>query len=196
MNWITRLAVSVALVWAVAVPLGAHELESSGEAGEGGDFTLQSFDGPVSLNEMGGKVVLIFFGFTSCVDICPTTLAVLSNVFRRLSDDELDDVIALFISLDPERDSPEVLKKYTDYFHPKIVGVTENEKILRQVTANYGVDFERRETSDSALGYVIYHTPDILVVDRQGRLLETRIQFTASVDEITNDIKGLITSTR
>jgi protein SCO1/2 len=174
------------------VSVVAHETSTRASLGHGGDFTLQSFDGPVSLEQMRGKVVLLFFGFTSCVDICPTTLAVLSKVFARLTEDELEKVIALFISLDPERDTPEVLKKYTGYFHSNIIGVTAREEVLSKVVADYGVAYERKEVPGSALGYVIYHTPDVLVVDEQGQLLDMRIQFTTTTEEIALGIKGLL----
>ena len=80
---------------------------------------------------------------------------------------------SLFISLDPERDSLERLKKYTGYFHPNIIGVTGTMKELSMVTDIYGVKFEKKESPDSALGYVIYHSSKIFVIDPQGQLRKT-----------------------
>ena len=80
---------------------------------------------------------------------------------------------SLFISLDPERDTLERLKKYTGYFHPNIIGVTGTMKELSMVTDIYGVKFEKKESPDSALGYVIYHSSKIFVIDPQGQLRKT-----------------------
>ena len=158
----------------------------------GGDFTLQSPDGPISLTDLNGKVVLLFFGYTSCADVCPITLSAMSKVFSKLSAEELEQVQALFVSLDPERDTPELLAKYTGYFHPNIIGATGSMAVLRQVMEDYGIRYERKDKPGSALGYVIYHTPDILVVDGQGRLLEERIALNTSTEDIAAYVKRLI----
>jgi protein SCO1/2 len=159
---------------------------------EGGDFTLSSYAGPVTLEELRGKLVLLFFGYTGCVDVCPMTLWSITNAFSSLKTDELDRVTAIFISLDPERDTPTVLQKYTEYFHPNITGVTDNMEVLTQLISDYGVSYEKKVEPDSALGYVIYHTPDILVVDSEGHLLNVRIPVSASAGEITEKIRELL----
>ena len=137
------------------------------------DFTLDSPEGALSLKDLRGNVVLIFFGFTSCADVCPISLATISHAFSYLNDNELNMSRSLFISLDPERDSLERLKKYTGYFHPNIIGVTGTMKELSMVTDIYGVKFEKKESPDSALGYVIYHSSKIFVIDPQGQLRKT-----------------------
>ncbi len=168
--------------------------EDPAGAGAGGEFTLQSSDGPITLNQLSGRIVLLFFGFTSCADVCPLTLSTLSRAFSRLSAEELDQVAALFISVDPERDTPELLKKYTGYFHENIIGVTADHPALKQFAERYGVTYERQPAPDSARGYAISHTPDILIVDREGRLLSTRIGFPATVDDVENKIRGVLSS--
>ena len=137
------------------------------------DFTLDSPEGALSLKDLRGNVVLIFFGFTSCADVCPISLATISHAFSYLNDNELNMSKSLFISLDPERDTLERLKKYTGYFHPNIIGVTGTMKELSMVTDIYGVNFEKKESPDSALGYVIYHSSKIFVIDPQGQLRKT-----------------------
>ncbi len=191
-KWITNVIAAIGVLWVLSAPVSAHEITTGGETGRGGEFTLQSFDGPVTLEQLHGKIVLLFFGFTSCVDICPTTLAMLSNVFSRLTADELENVIALFISLDPDWDTPELLKKYTSYFHANIIGATAEIEVLNRLVADYGVAYERKEAPGSARGYEIFHTPDILVVDQHSQLLDIRIHLTATTDEIANEIKGLL----
>ena len=137
------------------------------------NFTLDSPEGALSLKDLRGSVVLLFFGFTSCADVCPISLATISHAFSFLNDDELKLIKSLFISLDPERDSLEKLKKYTGYFHPNITGVTGTIKELGMVAKIFGVNFEKKNSPDSALGYVIYHSSKIFVIDPQGVLRKT-----------------------
>jgi len=136
----------------------------------GGDFTLISPEGPLSLHDLRGKVVLLFFGFTACPSVCPVSLVTISRAFAQLPAEELAQVTALFITLDPERDTPDLLKQYTGYFHPNIIGLTASREQIAQVAGNYGVKYEKKQLPDSALGYVISHSADIFVVDPQGTL--------------------------
>ena len=154
------------------VVLAAGARASAPGYGKGGDFTLQSPDGPVSLRDLRGKVVLIFFGYTSCPDVCPISLARIDACFSEMGEDELERVRALFITLDPERDTLDRLKKYTGYFHPNIVGLRDDVRGIDAVTAMYGIEYSRSVMPDSALGYSISHPTDILLLDRNGRLVE------------------------
>ena len=155
------------------------------------DFTLDSPEGALSLKDLRGKVVLIFFGFTSCPDVCPISLSTISHAFSYLTDDELERSRSLFISLDPERDTMERLKKYTGYFHPNIIGVTGTMKQLGTVAEIYGVNFEKKDSPDSALGYVIYHSSKIFVINQQGQLQKT---FPHNIDAqlVVQQIKSLL----
>ena len=155
---------------------------------------MQSVDGAVSLDQYRGRVVLLFFGFTSCPDICPTALSDISRVFNQLNADELKQVNALFISLDPERDNYELLQKYAGYFHSHITGVTEHIEIVRQVTERYGISFDKKAMKSSPIGYVINHSPDILIVNRQGQLLESRITPAHDIEEIVSFVRSLLGS--
>ena len=114
--------------------LMAHEKKVSGIKNfQGGNFTLKSTEGPFSLKDLRGSVVLLFFGYTSCPNVCPISLVTIRNVFSQMSPDELKRTKALFNSLDPEKDNLEILKQYTDYFHPNIVGLTHDNKTLTKV---------------------------------------------------------------
>ena len=149
--------------------LAAHESSISGTSGiQGGDFTLRSVEGSLSLKDLRGSVVLIFFGYTSCQNVCPISLATISNVFSQMSPDELKRTKALFISLDPEKDNLEILKQYTNYFHQNIVGLTDDIKTLTKVAKQYGVKYKKTLSPDSALGYMISHSDDIFVVGPDG----------------------------
>lgn len=193
-KWVSSILVATVLQASLTTMVRADELSTQALSGHGGDFTLHSFDGPVSLEQLRGKVVLIFFGYTSCPDVCPTTLANLSNVFSKLEVQELERVIALFVTLDPERDTPYLMKKYTGYFHANIIGVTGDKRVIDQITEDYGVVYERKEKASSSLGYVINHTVDILVVNQEGQLMESRIRPVTSTDEILVYLRKLLGS--
>lgn len=140
--------------------------------GNGGDFTLNGPDGPLSLSDLRGKVVLIFFGYTACADVCPISLARIDACFSDLSGEELERVRALFITLDPERDTLDRLRKYTGYFHPNIIGLRDDVEAIDAVTERYGVEYSKNVMPDSALGYSISHPTDILLLDTQGQIVE------------------------
>jgi len=145
----------------------------------GGDFTLHSAQGPVRLSDFRGKVVLLYFGYAACPDICPTNLAMLALALRTLSDTERAAVQTLFVSVDPERDDPERLRQYVGYFHPEILGLTGTPRHIAAVAARYGVAY-RRAPEESALGYLVDHSAYTYLIDRQGRLRETLDHATAS----------------
>ena len=136
--------------------------------------------------------MLIFFGFTSCPDVCPIALSVISRVLNQLDPAERERVRGLFVSLDPDRDTASVLKKYTGYFHPNILGVTNRIEVVRQVADNYGIKFEKKAQASSPIGYIIRHPPDILVVNQQGELLESRIKPEHRADDITVLVRQLL----
>jgi protein SCO1/2 len=159
----------------------------------GGDFTLIAAEGPLSLQDLRGKVVLLFFGFTACPSVCPVSLVTISRAFAKLSPDELAQVTALFISLDPERDTPEMLKQYTGYFHSNIIGLTERPEHIAQIAEKYGVKHEKKELLDSALGYVISHSADIYVVDPQGKLCAS-FPHDTDLEPLLVQIKRLLNS--
>lgn len=195
-KWVSSFIVSTVLQGALTTMVSAADLSTPVLDGRGGEFTLESFDGPVSLEQLRGKVVLIFFGYTSCPDICPTTLAVLSKVFSKLEAQELERVTALFVTLDPERDTPDLMKKYTGYFHANIIGVTGDKRVIDKFTEDYGVAYARNEDAGSTLGYTISHTIDVLVVDQEGRLMANRIRPATSTDDILAYLRKLLGSGR
>jgi protein SCO1/2 len=192
MNCLFKFIIALALQGMITNAVLANELSARVDENYGGDFSLHAPDGLISLEQYQGRVVLIFFGFTSCPDICPMALSVISRVFAELDAEEMEKVAALFVSLDPERDTPEVLLEYTGYFHPGIVGITGQIDDIKQFATSYGIPFERKEMASSPIGYVISHPPDILVVDQNGQLLEARIKPEHSVAEILVFVRSLL----
>ncbi len=131
------------------------------------DFTLTSASGPVSLSDYAGKVVLLYFGYTFCPDVCPGTLADLSYVLRELGRDA-DQVQVLMITVDPERDTPAQLAEYMGHFHPSFIGLSGTEAEIAAVAAQYGVFYQRHEGT-AATGYLVDHTARVFVIDQNGK---------------------------
>jgi protein SCO1/2 len=157
----------------------------------GGDFTLRSWRGPVSTKDLRGNVLLIYFGYTSCPDICPTNLALITNALKALTPSELGRVQVLFVSVDPQRDTLERLREYTAYFHPSILGVTGTPGEVAAAAKLYGAAYRRAEATDSAMGYTVDHSAYTYVVDPAGRLAQSLDHGTPS-DRIIAVIRGLL----
>lgn len=136
----------------------------------GGNFTLQSVDGPVSLSDYRGKVVLVYFGYTYCPDICPTSLVATAEGLKQLKPEELAKVAMIFISVDPERDTPARLKEYVDFFHPAIVGVTGTPDSLADIARAYGAFYAKQRVDTAGGGYVVDHSADTYIVGPDGKL--------------------------
>ncbi len=144
---------------------------------EGGDFRLQSANGPVGLEDLRGQVVVLYFGYTFCPDICPTSLALLSLALEQLSPAELERVQPLFVSVDPERDTPDRLAAYAEYFHPRILGLTGDPAKLAATAGLYGAAYRKVEQG-SAAGYLVDHSAMTYIIDRQGRLAHSLVHGT------------------
>lgn len=138
---------------------------------EGGNFTMQSADGPVSLSDFRGKLVLLYFGYTYCPDICPTALALTSEGLKQLKPDELSKVAVIFVSVDPKRDTPERLKEYASFFHPSIVGVTATPEVVAEAAKRYGVFYAEQKVETAGGGYVVDHSSDIFIVAPDGKVV-------------------------
>jgi len=137
----------------------------------GGDFTLHSYRGPIRLQDFQGQVVLLYFGYTWCPDICPTSLGLTSLALDALTPGELTRVQSLFISVDPERDTVERLKEYAEYFHTKILGITGSPVEVARVADLYGAAY-RKVKQASETGYVVDHSADTYLINPSGDLVE------------------------
>lgn len=157
-------------------------------APRGGDFSLQGPDGPVALADLRGRVVLLYFGYTHCPDVCPMGLEAVARVLRELGEEEAR-VAPLFVTLDPERDSGERIQGYVRFFHPRLVALRGEGRALREVTARYGVRHRRQEL-DSAAGYAIAHTDYLYLIDERGDLRAVYDSF-APAARIADDIRRL-----
>lgn len=159
----------------------------------GGNFTLQSHQGDVSLTDFKGKVVAIYIGYASCPDVCPTALAVMTQAFKTLSEDELQKVQGIFISVDPERDTPEKLQAYANFFSPLIIGVTGTQAEIDQVVKQYGAFYRKVVLADSAMGYAVDHSSRIYLIDQEGVLNKTLLH-NSTPNELLTDIRTLLST--
>jgi cytochrome oxidase Cu insertion factor (SCO1/SenC/PrrC family) len=134
----------------------------------GGDFQLIDHrDQPFELKQLEGKLVMLFFGYTYCPDICPTELANLAAVFDALGE-QSERVQGLFVSLDPARDTPEVLANYVSYFHPDMLGLTGSQAKIDRVAQQYRVSYQRYERENG--GYSLDHSANLYLINAQGEL--------------------------
>lgn len=137
---------------------------------EVGDFTLTSHTGqPLSLSDLEGKAVMLFFGYTHCPDVCPTTLAEFKRV-KNLLGDTASEVAFVFVSVDGERDTPERLAAYVGAFDPDFIGLTGDDAAIRAIGQDYGLFYQRSTYDESAAGYLVDHTASTFVLGPEGRL--------------------------
>jgi protein SCO1 len=146
------------------------------QSAAGGDFTLTDHNGEkFRLADQRGKVILLFFGYTSCTEACPVILSRVNSVFKQLGP-KRGKAMAVFISVDPQRDTPQVLREYVKYFSAHTVALTGKKEEIDAVVKQYGAKYEI-EKSDSALGYHVSHTTDIYLIDQRGAL-QSRFKHT------------------
>lgn len=151
-------------------------------------FSLQaSTGGEGALADYRGKVVLLGFGFTTCPEVCPTTLAVLAQTRKRLGA-QADQVQVLYVTVDPERDNPERMRGYLRGFDPTFVGLTGAPDKLAGVRAKYGVTAERKNIGSS---YSVAHSSSVYLIDRQG-LLRAMMPYGRTPDDYVHDVRILL----
>ena len=142
----------------------------SGRHRIGAPFTLADPAGrPVALDDFRGKLVLLYFGFASCPDVCPTDLATIAVALRELGG-AAEAVQPLFVTLDPQRDTPEVLREYAAAFHPRFVALTGSEAEVRRVATDFKVYFAKVQQPGTST-YTIEHTAYTFLLDREGRFV-------------------------
>lgn len=155
------------------------------------DFTLtDQNDESFRLSDTNGTVRLLYFGYTNCPDICPTTLLTWKQVREELGDDA-DDVTFVMVTVDPEHDTPDVLKRYVTAFHPSFIGLTGSIEQLTRVWAEFGVQVQKEPMPESAAGYSVGHTASVFALDREGRL-RLKFPFGATPERIAADLRRLM----
>lgn len=154
------------------------------------DFVLTGSDGQeVHLRDFEGKWTLLYFGYTYCPDVCPTTMADLKEAHAQLGG-RADDVQVVMVSVDPERDTPERISEYVSFFDPSFVGLTGAPEAIDAAATQFGVFFEKVST-DGASTYLVNHTSTVLVVDPEGYLRYV-IPYGVSGADIAADLRYLM----
>ncbi len=155
------------------------------------DFVLTDQNGSAfRLSDQRGQVLLLFFGYTTCPDICPTAMADFNKV-RKLLGDDAGRVRFTFVSVDPERDTVPVVKSYVEFFHSSFVGLTGERPALEAVWKDYGVAVVREEAPQSGAGYLVSHSSLIYAIDGQGRW---RLLFPLELpaESVAEDVRALL----
>lgn len=186
-KWLLPVAVSVALAGCDSAnwhgtdisetmpPLDFHLVDENSET--------------VTAEDYAGKTTLLFFGFTHCPDVCPTSLARMTAAIKQIDEPLRDDIQVLFVSVDPSRDTPDVMQEYTDVFGPQFIGLTGDKADIDAVTNRYRATYEYGEKDEHG-NYDVSHTSAIYAFDSDGdaRLL---MRESDSLDSMVADLTRL-----
>lgn len=161
--------------------------EGQGEAQVGGDFALTNQNGKVThASDFHGRIMLVFFGFTRCPDICPVTVGMMSKAMGLLGA-QADSVAPIFISVDPERDTPAVLKDYLSNFDKRMVGLTGTPEQIKQITDAYKVYFAKSPLPQGT-DYMVDHSAFIYMMSKDGKFVRL-FQNNTDAAEIARVVK-------
>jgi protein SCO1 len=190
--WVHGPLALLVIVFAVSVSI----CEPPAHAGTvpvtvGGPFTLTAPDGTTVTDETyRGKWLLVFFGYTFCPDICPTTLFEIAAALEELGPDAAN-LQPIFITVDPERDTPEVMGKYTGAIDPRIVGLTGSPQQIAAVAREYGAYSARHKTGADADDYVVDHSTYVYIMDPEGKFVRG-LEFDTPADRIADTIREMM----
>jgi protein SCO1/2 len=191
-SWFAAVSVLFTLSLAAcqpAPPPAFHATDITG-ATFAQDFRLTDHNGQVrTLADFKGQVVAIFFGYTHCPDVCPTTLSDFSAALQMLGP-QAEQVQVIFVTLDPQRDTPELLKQYVPAFNPRFLGMYTDAVSLKQLAKDYKVVYQKTSVK-GADDYLIDHSAGTYVYDKQGRL-RLLVPFGSGPKSIAEDLKILL----
>ena len=168
-----------------------NSAEESGDALVRADFTLQTAgDKIVTAQELRGKYLLVYFGFTHCPDICPTSLLLMSNATVKLGE-KAAKVQPIFISVDPERDTPKIASDYASHFGKNTLGLSGTPEQVKHAADSFKVFYSKVEDKTSALGYVVDHSGFIYLMGPDGKYL-AHYAHNASEQELTKGLQQYV----
>jgi len=168
----------------------AEDFSNSGISG-GRRLALNDHNGrAVTLETFKGKLVVLFFGYTHCPDVCPTTLSDMAGALKLMRPEEAAKVQVLFATVDPIRDTPEILQAYVPYFHPDFLGLHGSPEQVAQAANEFKIVY-RKQVEAGASDYLIDHSAGSYVLDRQSRL-RLYLPFATSPADIANDLQVLL----
>ncbi len=168
-RWFGLMALGVLLMAAATACASSEKFTSKVVSAPAPDFTLKTGgQRPVSLTDLKGKVVVLYFGYTHCPDVCPTTMSDYARAVEQLPDDLRDDLQVVMVSIDPKRDSPEIMSKYVAHFSPGFVGLSGTQEEINAVIADWKLNVECGEPSPDG-SYSVGHPASSFVLDKSGR---------------------------
>ena len=184
--------VLIALVWFVVLGF----LRTDNGTFHGDEYRRPAFDFSLtdhrnqkfSLSDHTGKVILLNFGFTNCPDVCPTTLGMLGEVLDIVGDER---AMALFITVDPERDTVSKLGAYIPFFHDRIVGLTGSQQAIKQVNEDCGTLYSKEQEA-SEEDYLVIHSPAVYLIGPGGEIVLRYPKEKLDPGKIADDVKRLL----
>lgn len=155
------------------------------------DFTLTAGNGDrVRLSDFRGKIVVLYYGYTYCPDVCPTTMSALAQALDELKSDEKEQIQVLMVSVDPGRDTPEVLADYLSHFDPLFVGLVGTEEEIAAAAEAFDIFYQQGPGSVES-GYLVDHTATVSVLDKDGRL-RLLFPFATPAEDMADDLRHLL----
>lgn len=192
---LTLAAVTVLVV--LFVMMGRHwigvaeQQTQTGTATIGGPFELVNHEGEtVTEADFAGKYMLIYFGYSYCPDVCPTSLADMAQALDAIGG-KASRVQPLFITVDPERDTPEVLADYVGHFHDRLVGLTGTTRQVKKVLSDYGVFAQRAPVSDESEPYLLDHASIFYIMGPEARFI-THVSHGAGAEAIAAKLESVL----
>lgn len=193
---VTVVVLALGLIWVLffwqpdmrAVPQPGVPLALASRP-EGGDFSLTGSAGPVALSDYRGQVVVLYFGYTYCPDVCLMSLSSIAQGFAKLDAGKLSRVQGIFISVDPDRDTPARLADYVPFFHPRLIGASGTVEQIATVARMYGSSY-RKHPKDADGNYAVDHSSVTYVIAPDGKLAEmlphgsTPESIAAAIDKV------------
>jgi protein SCO1/2 len=189
-------------VWYVILPTPVNEATyqpsqqtTSGKALIGGPFSLTDHTGrPFTEKDLRGSYSLIYFGFTYCPDVCPTTLMLMSEALKRLPQTLSNQVQPIFFTVDPERDTVNALKDYVPNFHPRLIGLTGSPEAVQKAAKAYRVYYQINKESPDDEDYLVDHSSFIYLMGPDGTYI-THFADNESPEVIANQIESIVSAT-
>ena len=156
----------------------------------GGDFVLQSAAGPLDTKALRGNVLLVYFGYVNCPDVCPASMAAGAAALNALTPAEREKTRMIMVSVDPERDTPAKLKEYAAFFHPAMVGVVGTPADTAAIAKSFGVGYVRQPTRADG-GYAVDHSSQTFVVGPDGKLMDL-LPLGVPTDQVVAAVRKLL----
>ena len=182
--------IAALIVCSPAAAQSAHELLIGDTSTINPRYLLQDTNGrSVTSEDFRGRFQLIAFGYTYCPDICPTTLVEMAAILKQLGD-QADRLQPIFVTVDPERDSAKVLKTYTEFFDPRILGLTGSPALVRRAADNFKIRYAK-VSEPGAENYAVDHSAGMILLGPDGAFIK-KFAFATPVDEISAQLREVI----